>query len=171
MNSASHLPHRQQGRGLSHGLPGEPFSPVTAPVVAPLVFDVRIKSDPARLAEVRHDLEAFCEACGLGAVLTANVGLCVNEALANVIRHAYRGRIDRPIHVRAECEHGELWLSIRDWGNGMAPDLLPVENYDPLMPGGLGLVCLKQLMDEVMFVPQRDGMLLSMRKRLEQARR
>jgi len=36
-----------------------------------------------------------------------------------------------------------------------------------MMPGGLGMVCLRQLLDEVVFTPQPDGMLLTMvRKRL-----
>jgi anti-sigma regulatory factor (Ser/Thr protein kinase) len=36
---------------------------------------------------------------------------------------------------------------------------------DPLTPGGLGMVCLGQLMDEVVYAPQRDGMLLTMSRR------
>ena len=35
----------------------------------------------------------------VGAV--GDVGLCVNEALANVMRHAYGGATDRPIVIRA----------------------------------------------------------------------
>src|SRR3712207_7212584 len=43
--------------------------------------------------------------------------------------------------------------------------------HDPLTPGGLGLVCLRQLLDEMAFTPLPDGMLLTMVKRRAGARR
>jgi anti-sigma regulatory factor (Ser/Thr protein kinase) len=96
----------------------------------------------------------------------------VNEALANVIRHAYEGADGKPIRVLVEyCAAekdgpGELRVTIRDWGNGVNPVELPAKPQDPLRPGGLGLVCLGKLMDDVAFAPQPDGgMLLTMVKR------
>jgi anti-sigma regulatory factor (Ser/Thr protein kinase) len=49
-------------------------------------------------------------------------------------------------------------ISIRDWGNGKIPK--PADNpatADPLMPGGLGLICLRRLTDDATFEPQLDG--------------
>jgi serine/threonine-protein kinase RsbW len=91
------------------------------------------------------------------------VGLCVNEALANVIRHAYNGALGRPIEVTARWASDGLVITIRDWGNGEIPP--PPRRRDPLEPGGLGLICLKELMDESIFQPQPDGMLLTLVKR------
>ena len=36
---------------------------------------------------------------------------------------------------------------------------------EPLRPGGVGLVCLKELMDEISFCPQTEGMVLIMIRR------
>ena len=58
-----------------------------------------------------------------------------------------------------------LRITIRDWGNGVNPATLPAKPHDPLKPGGVGLVCLSRLMDDVIFAPQKDGMLLTMVKR------
>ena len=55
-------------------------------------------------------------------------------------------------------------VSIRDWGNGVDPSTMPCREYDPLEPGGVGLICLKQWMDDVRYTPQRDGMLLTMKR-------
>jgi anti-sigma regulatory factor (Ser/Thr protein kinase) len=56
-------------------------------------------------------------------------------------------------------------LTLRDWGSGENPAQHLAEPYDPLTPGGLGMVCLRKLMDKVVFAPQVDGMLLSLEKR------
>jgi serine/threonine-protein kinase RsbW len=133
--------------------------------------DVTVKSDPANIARVRRDVEDLATAAGLDAQGVAETGLCVNEAMANVIRHAYEGAKDRPIVVRAHCQDGSLVVTIRDWGNGVNPAKLPPRPFDPSQPGGLGLICLGRMMSQVDYVPQGDGMLLVMKKQLPQARR
>jgi serine/threonine-protein kinase RsbW len=133
-------------------------------------MNVTIPSDPGRIAEVRKTVEQVATASGLGEQAVAEVGLCVNEALANVIRHAYRGVKDRPILVCAYCQDQMLVVTIRDWGNGVNPATLPPKPFDPLEPGGLGLICLRRMMNEVTYVPQGDGggMLLVMKKAIQQ---
>jgi anti-sigma regulatory factor (Ser/Thr protein kinase) len=128
-------------------------------------LDVTIPSDPAKIAPVRRSIEGVAAAVGLDERATADLGLCVNEALANVMRHAYGGAMDRPIAVSCHCQDDELIVTIRDWGNGVNPAELPPRPYDPLQPGGLGLICLKQMLTDVAYVPQPDGMLLVMKKR------
>jgi anti-sigma regulatory factor (Ser/Thr protein kinase) len=125
---------------------------------------LEITSDPARLAPTRRAIEAFCTRCGFDEKAVGEVGLVVNEALANVIRHAYGGATDRPIRIDADFEKDMLRIIIRDWGNGRDPSALP-HVHDPLTPGGLGLVCLRSLMDEAMFQPQPDGMQLTLKRR------
>jgi anti-sigma regulatory factor (Ser/Thr protein kinase) len=127
--------------------------------------DVTIPSDPSAIAAVRRSIEDLGLAIGLDERAVGDVGLCVNEALANVMRHAYGGANDRPIVVRAWCENDALMVTIRDWGNGVNPASLPPKPYDPCEPGGLGLICLQRMMSEVSYVPQGDGMLLVMSKR------
>lgn len=143
------------------------------PAPKPRGLELRFASDPAMVAAVRRALESLSTANGFDEQSAWEVGLCVNEALANVIRHAYRGAIDRPIEVKAEYVAGRLCIDIRDWGSGENPAAraavaarasCAAATYDPLTPGGLGLICLRQLMDRVDFFPQPDGMLLSLEK-------
>jgi anti-sigma regulatory factor (Ser/Thr protein kinase) len=54
---------------------------------------------------------------------------------------------------------------IRDWGNGVDPSTAPPRPYDPLTPGGVGLLCLARLLDGVIYTPQPDGMLTTLVKR------
>lgn len=123
---------------------------------------LRILSDPANVSPVRQAVEKLCAQNGFETCACEDVGLCVNEALANVIRHAYSGATDKPIDISAQVSDGSLKVSIRDWGHGeIPPRESPVAN-DPLTPGGLGLVCLNRMMDRIAFTPQPDGMLLEM---------
>src|SRR5437773_1835115 len=82
---------------------------------------------------------------------------------------------DGPIVVTAEavavtggrgrdCGGPGVRITIRDWGNGVDPSSLPARPRDPQVPGGLGMICLAKMMDEVAYAPQPDGMLLMMVK-------
>lgn len=122
----------------------------------------KIASHPANLAAVRRGVEALAGEYGFDTKSREEIGLCVNEALANVIRHAYHGAADQPIVIKATCLDQAMQITIRDWGDGANPLVQPAGEYNPLKGGGVGLICLKGLMDKIVFSSQRDGMLLTM---------
>jgi len=131
---------------------------------------LNVSSDPANLATVRKAIEAFASSNGFDERAVAEIGLCVNEAMANVIRHAYRGRHDRPVQVTAGMDDaaapGEsIVITLRDWGSGIDPSCMPQRPRNPLQPGGIGLICLRQWMDEIDYAPQPDGGVLATMKR------
>jgi serine/threonine-protein kinase RsbW len=133
---------------------------------------LKIESDPATLADVRHRVEEFALSGGFDATAVGEIALVVNEALANVMRHAYHGATDRPIEIEAKITGArqadrEILIRIRDWGSGVNPETLAKVHrpHDPLKPGGLGLICLRSMMDSAVFHPQPDGMLLEMTRR------
>jgi len=128
-------------------------------------IELKIQSHPANLAPTRKAIEDFGGQCGFGEEDRGQIGLCVNEALANVIRHAYGGATDRPIVIEARYGHEVLRISIRDWGSGVMPQDCSPEQHDPRVPGGLGLICMRRMMDTVSFSPQPDGMLLEMSRK------
>ena len=129
-------------------------------------LELKVQSHPANLASVRKQIETYALEQGFDEKAVAEIGLVVNEAMANVIRHAYDNRFDRPIHVSAVMEDpNQLKIAMRDWGKGIDPSKLPPKRRDPLTPGGVGLICLKQWMDNVVFTPQPDGMLMTMIRR------
>jgi len=126
--------------------------------------ELKVESHPANLAAVRKTVERFAADHGFDDRAVAEIGLVVNEAMANIIRHAYAGRTDRPVHLKAEANDRELVITLRDWGNGVDPSKLPCRPYDPLEPGGVGLICLGQWMDDVLYALQGDGILTTLVK-------
>ena len=141
-----------------------PVRPITSAPPSARRLELRVMSDPANLAAVRKQIEALAQASGFEERAVAEVGLCVNEAMANIIRHAYDGRHDQPIDVTAKADEKQLIITLRDWGNGIDPSKLPCRPYDPLEPGGVGLICLGQWMDDVLYALQGDGILTTLVK-------
>lgn len=132
---------------------------------APGAISIRVVSNPSEISPVRRQVEAFLQSHGFDERSVGEIGLCVNEALANIIRHAYRGKADQPIEVTASVVGDEFEIRLRDWGEGIQPGPLPEHKNDPMNPGGLGLICLGRLMDHIAFTPQHPGMLLEMSKK------
>jgi anti-sigma regulatory factor (Ser/Thr protein kinase) len=136
---------------------------------------LEIRSNTAEVGPTRRTLENFAAQAQFDEVAVHEIGLCINEALANIIRHAYDNMPDRPIVIAAEVRPNakaqphsqgkQLWVTIRDWGKGHNPADRPAKPHVPLQPGGLGMICLKELMDKVAFEPQPDGMLLTLVKK------
>lgn len=127
--------------------------------------EVKYASDPSICAPIRLTTEAMATKVGFDEEAVAKLGLCVNEAVANVIRHAYGNRHDQPVIFCARPIDRGLEITLRDWGNGVDPSKLPEKPHDPYKPGGLGLICLRQMLDYCHFEKQPDGgILLTMRK-------
>ena len=128
----------------------------------PPALRLKITSDPATLASTRRAIEMFAAQCGFDETARGEIGLVINEALANVIRHAYQGATDQPIELSAQRTDDGISLTVRDWGLGVNPLDLPPKKHDPMKPGGVGLICMRQMMDDIQFQKQPDGMLLTM---------
>ena len=101
----------------------------------------------------------------MGPIDTDSVGLVVNEAIANVIRHQYGRRagtadsgVGRGYRRRIADIDPRLGTAVR-------PREAAAQRPDPSRPGGLGLVCMRSLMDEVAYTRLSDGMLLTLVKR------
>ena len=87
------------------------------------------------------------------------VVLAVDEALTNIIRHAYQGKSDQPVEIsfrRIQAPHdGErkpaLEIVLEDRGIRVEGSKLCGRDLDDVRPGGLGLHFIKESMDGVEF--------------------
>ena len=124
------------------------------------LLQLQINSDPNLLCAVRGAVERLTEAFGFSAADTRAITRAVDEALTNIIRHAYAGAPDRPIEVsfravesRPESQgRGEgLEITMSDHGPAVDPDKLCGRELSDIKPGGLGLHFIRQSMDVVEF--------------------
>ena len=90
---------------------------------------------PRGVRDIRRAISVFAEANGAYGDALAAIELAVNEAVANVVVHAYP---DEPgeVRVAADVEENELELVVVDDGAGFAPG--------PAPGLGLGLGLMRQ---------------------------
>jgi stage II sporulation protein AB (anti-sigma F factor) len=120
-------------------------------------FEVRLDAVPESVAAVRQALREFLGTLEMSDERSEAIVLATTEACSNAIVHAYpagtRGRID----VSAEDGDGDVIVTVRDTGVGMAPRLDS--------PGlGVGLPMIAMIADGVEIdKPSTGGTHLRMR--------
>ena len=126
---------------------------------------------PARaeaLADVRAALGHALEAQGVSGREAARLVLAVDEACANIIRHAYRGCADGRIRIRVERQRGELRFRLRDAAPAVDPNCVKTRDLDDCRPGGLGVNFIDATMDRWRLRPLKHntGNILTMVRKL-----
>ena len=124
-----------------------------------LLVKLQMPSNPEALCLVRATLERATELLHFQESQSRAIVRSVDEALANVIRHAYQGKSGLPIEVtcrrvrvnRDGVPVTGLEILMEDSGIALDPAKLKGRALDDLRPGGLGLHFIHQSMDEVEF--------------------
>jgi sigma-B regulation protein RsbU (phosphoserine phosphatase) len=133
-----------------------------------LLLSLGFPAQPQELGAMRHKLAAALAQAGVETVLRQSLVLAVDEACANVIRHAYGGACESRIELRLTQEGPELRFELRDFAPCVDPARVRPRDLDETRPGGLGINFIDTLMDSwsLQPLPDRHGNLLVMRKRL-----
>ncbi len=142
--------------------------------IAPCVcrnVEMKVPSVTGSLPLVRAVAEKMSASHGAGDEDVLAIGLAIDEALANVIKHGYGGAPDQPIEVSLEvdCEEGgpRLTVMIRDFGRQVDPATIRGRDLDDVRPGGLGVHIIRSVMDHVEYsCPEYGGMTVTMVKRI-----
>lgn len=129
-----------------------------------LVLKLELHSDPEMLCVVRGAVQQLAEVAGLPEAECRSVTLAVDEALTNIIRHAYRGQRGRPIQL--SCRYlgpaapgrpqARLEFVLVDRGRGVDPAELRGRPLDEVRPGGLGTHFIREIMDEIEYERRGD---------------
>jgi anti-sigma regulatory factor (Ser/Thr protein kinase) len=126
-----------------------------------------MSSDPRNLPVVRAAVGQLAALVGWDEAESRAITLAVDEAFANVIRHAYHGRADGRVELQCRAAGDELEFRIRDTGD--APDLTRIcareIGCDKI--GGLGTHIIRDVMDAVSYVAAPDGNWFTASKRLK----
>jgi len=123
--------------------------------------DLTICSDPSCLRVVRGAVEKMAGLQGFAEADVAAIVLAVDEALSNVIKHAYHGAADGEICIRLEpvatADRAGIQVTVRDFGQGADPAAIHGRDLDEVRPGGLGVHIIRTVMDEVQYSRSEDG--------------
>jgi serine/threonine-protein kinase RsbW len=133
-------------------------------------MDVRltfvIPSHPRFLALVRATVAELGATYGLSEPECCNVTLAVDEALANIIRHAYHGDPDQPIELTCTASAAAFEFTMVDRGQPFDPGRIKTRPPDEHALGGRGIHLIRMIMDEAIYDRIAAGNRLRLRKRI-----
>jgi anti-sigma regulatory factor (Ser/Thr protein kinase) len=128
-----------------------------------LLLDLVLVSDPHLLSVVRAAVERLTEVFGFTPPECRSITRAVDEALANVMRHAYGNEADKRIEISctrvSSMVDGQqrqgLEIQLQDEGVPFDRNKLTARSLDEVKPGGLGLHFIRDSMD--IMEHSRDG--------------
>jgi serine phosphatase RsbU (regulator of sigma subunit)/anti-sigma regulatory factor (Ser/Thr protein kinase)/transposase len=133
-------------------------------------YFLRLPAEERRVSEMRDFVAEACTRARLSERDIKKVQMCAEEAFTNVIRHAY---LFGPgwIQIKAEVRPSSLALSVIDHGRSFDFDAVERPDLSRLIArerkGGLGILMIRTLMDEVDYRVGREGNVLRMVKYCE----
>lgn len=128
-----------------------------------LSLRLELPADARFLPMTRRAMEEYLEEAGLVGDDCSDLVLALDEACANVIRHAFPGRPGR-IDVAAEVVDGDVVVRVQDDGVGFDVSQ-PRPEPGPYDVSGRGLRIIRQLMTSVeLESPPAGGTRIVMRK-------
>jgi len=135
-------------------------------------IEFHFRSTPAHLPVARAAVEKFCELLNMDPDDAGEVILSIDEAMTNIIKHAYNGRDDEPIDITltpvGKPDPHSLTITLADRGAYVDPSAIKPRDLADIRPGGLGVHIITKCMDEVTYAPRKGGgTVLTMTKALQ----
>lgn len=133
-----------------------------------LIIESKIDS----IALLSKAVKAICSTVVNDAVLLYNIELCLVEAVANVINHAYHRNLGNSIEVDVIVNDEFITLQIIDNGDkaflSHPKEELDYDSNDPITwpESGMGLFLIYRIMDEVSFNENEGKNILTMKKKI-----
>jgi serine/threonine-protein kinase RsbW len=124
------------------------------------------------LETIRDFVGRSAEQSGLSERDVYAVQLATDEAVTNIIQHAFGGEGNDEINIECDISPGKMTITIHDRGKPFDPGSVPEPNVKAELKdrkiGGLGMYLIRNMMDEVHYTssPER-GNTLRLVKHLE----
>jgi len=117
-------------------------------------FFIRLESKTSNLKLIRDFVSKVANEVGFSEEDVNQIELAVDEASANVVKHAYPKK-GRNIEIVVQYDPASFEVLVRDHGKGFNPKKVVPPNMKEYLEmyqvGGLGIHLMKSLMDRVEF--------------------
>ena len=107
----------------------------------------------AVLSPLRKELRQILSEPGWEKKTTEEVLLAVDEALTNIIRHAYQGQPGK-MTISVSASGDKIEIVLEDQGIKFDPTQVPSPELPRHKPGGLGVHFIRTIMDEMVYDDQ-----------------
>ncbi|MCK5219405.1 ATP-binding protein [bacterium] len=118
-------------------------------------FFLEVSSTSENLAMIRSKIRAYTKSFKVPLAVIDEVELSVDEAVTNVLEHAYSDQAKGLIQIRAWKKSDSLTVTIRDFGAGYKPRPVSCRDIRRILEGytrkGMGRFIMKECMDSVRY--------------------
>jgi serine/threonine-protein kinase RsbW len=130
-----------------------------------------LSNDVSEVSKIENFTEQIGEELSLSPAVVTSINLALEEAIANVIMYAYPAPEKNKIHLFAELENNELMFLLTDTGvpfdptkDAKNPDITASVEDRPI--GGLGIMLVKKIMNEVSYQRINGENQLTLKKKI-----
>jgi anti-sigma regulatory factor (Ser/Thr protein kinase) len=128
-----------------------------------------VPSETGFLGLVRDVTQRMAEGAGFDGEASRQIALAADEAVSNVLEHAYRGEVGHELEIAFVDDGADFVVEVEDTGVGVDPRHVPkvdlVRYANERRTGGLGLHLMGKIMDSVTFRRAGERNVCSMSKR------
>lgn len=111
---------------------------------------VELNASSEALSPFRQELRQILNQTGWDKKPAGEILLAVDEALTNVIRHAYEGKPGK-MTVSVTATDSGIEIVIEDEGKKFDPTKVPTPELPRHKPGGLGVHFIRTIMDQMIY--------------------
>ncbi|MDJ0657826.1 MAG: ATP-binding protein [Xanthomonadales bacterium] len=142
---------------------------MTLPVNMETLANITFHSCPSNLQQIRRQVRSITAAAGCNEEQVRKLVLVVEEAITNVMRHAYQGELTGEIKLVVARQADVLYFKLRDFADPVDPGCIKPRDLSECRPGGLGVNLIDEVMDSWEFgrPDSGQGNVLTMTKSIE----
>jgi serine/threonine-protein kinase RsbW len=119
-------------------------------------IDIRIRNELSELATARDELDRLAAEWRIPADALIKLQVALDEIASNVVNYAWQDGANHEIGIRIAAQSDGVTLEIIDDGTPFDPSSYPDPTGRPSRPGGLGVMMVRKLVDEIAY-HRRDG--------------
>lgn len=123
--------------------------------------ELRLPATMESIRMVAHFIQGIGQRLDITEKTQFDIDLAVEEAVVNIITHAYPDATSGQLLISASSQGDMLTITLIDWGVPLNPeDIIPFDKSSPIelrIDGGMGLHFIQSLMDEVSRYPTPLG--------------
>jgi serine/threonine-protein kinase RsbW len=116
---------------------------------------INIKSNPSELRNLREQIKKYLDK-NFKDLKIDEILLAIDEAVQNIIRHAYEMKTEQPIDIEI-LQSKNFSIKIRDYGKQVRLSSIAPRKLDEVRPGGLGVHFIRTICKNVKYEHAKDS--------------
>ncbi|MDQ1265493.1 MAG: serine/threonine-protein kinase RsbW [Bacteroidota bacterium] len=134
-------------------------------------YKLTLRNDLKELTTLAAKLEEISELFELGAKMTFQINLCLDELITNTISYGYNDKSEHLINIDFNLDGNKLTIKLIDDGKSFNPLEHEIVSLDtPLEEkpiGGLGIHFVREMTDSLEYTRIDNNNILTLRKTIE----